>query len=39
MKELAGATKLFVDEGIPVVDACAAEVEILRGEGLVVEDD
>jgi hypothetical protein len=36
---LAGATKLFVDEGISVGDGCAVEVETLRGEGLVVEDD
>jgi hypothetical protein len=37
-KELAGATKLFVEEGALVGDACAIDVEILREDELDVAE-
>lgn len=37
-KELAGATKLLVEEGIPVGDVCAFKVTNADVEGLVVGD-
>jgi hypothetical protein len=37
-KELAGATKLFVKEGITVDDACAIGVEILKEDELDVAE-
>lgn len=33
-----GATKLFVEEGIPVDEACAVEVTTVRDVELVVDD-
>lgn len=41
MKELTGATKEFVGEGLPLDDACDVRTEVMNvtGDGLVVTDD